>query len=243
MHGPSDGVPRRDVPEVPREVGGHIVEEEIGSSADGVVYRARRNRLPVALKVLHRGSGADRTLIERLSRGSPRRIRHPNLPIIEAFGEADERLWYSTKYLRGDTLRRAIDDIIGGAVGRPSFGPLAPSFDGSLPPDLLSRATRLIADLAEGLGRAHAEGLVHRRIDPDHLIFSPAGRLVALNFDGRPISPPSDLATHRSDEVSPWIYRAPELLRGGDASPQADVWSLGAILYELITLRPIYRVE
>jgi serine/threonine protein kinase len=221
---------------------GHILEAELASNARSSVYRARSEHRLVALKVFSRRAGIDRAILERFSSSNPHRVRHPSLVSVESVGETDERVYYSMKYLGGDTLRRSLDDLIEGTTRRPSFGPLAVREDGSPPRDHYATAARLCAELAEGLSRAHAEGLFHGRIDPENLMFSPSGRLVLLNFDGRHAID-TDIEANRADDETPHgcAYRAPELLAGEPANARADVYGLGAVLYELVCLRAPYR--
>ena len=225
----------------PREFAGHRLETLLRSAASGSLYQASSGDRSVALKVVSPSSRLDRSVIERFLRSSPDRIRHPNLLPVEELGEHDGETYYTARLLRGDSLRDALDDLRRGEPSRPSLGPLAvaPSPNGKRPAGYLARIATLMAEVADGLSQAHSQGIVHGRLSPSKLVFSPAGRLVITDFDGTDDDNPGELP-----------YRSPELLRARNAAsdpddaapsePSADVYALGAILYELATLQAPY---
>jgi hypothetical protein len=207
----------------------------VGSGPRGTVYRARGPRGTVAVKVLRPGIGADRAVLARFLRGAPDQLRHPNLPRLEAIHDLDGGgLAYSMTFLGGDSLEVILDDLHRRESRRPSLSALAVGAKGELHPELPRRAAELIAEVAEGLGLAHAQGIAHRRITPRNLILNPAGRLVLTDFGGEPRDPDAKEIAMR---LAP--YRAPEALSGGLAGsgPAADVYALGVILYELLARR------
>jgi hypothetical protein len=233
---------RQGAPSAPRpDVPGLEILEAAGGGARGFVYRAAGGRRTVAVKVLRRGVSVDRAALERLLRGpaapgEPARIRHPAIAPIEAIGEtADGSLYYVMPFLRGDPLERAIADLKRGSSDRPSLGPFAIGPHGETHPQLAYRAAEVFAEVAEGLALAHREGIVHRRLHPRNLIFSPAGRLVMTDFGGSASTAGGDaLAYVAPEELAPF----PE-----DVGPAADVYSLGVMLYEILSRRLPFAAE
>ena len=225
----------------PREFAGHRLETLLRSASSGSLYQASSGDRSVALKVVSPSSRLDRSVLGRFLRSSPDRIRHPNLLPVEELGEHDGETYYTARLLRGDSLHDALEDLRRGEPSRPSLGPLAvaPSPNGKRPAGYLARIATLMAEVADGLSQAHAQRIVHGRLSPSKLVFSPAGRLVITDFDGTDDDNSDDLP-----------YRSPELLRARSAAsdpadaapvePSADVYALGAILYELATLHAPY---
>lgn len=218
----------REVPKA-RTVTGYALEEEIGSGRRGTTFRARKEGRCLALKIVGSEVPIDLSSLHRLERTSEAEIRHPNVLRLEEVGEDGGRRFYSMPLLGGDSLRGIIDDLIRGSSERPSLSPLAMGPAGDRHPEFYAHAARLFAEVAEGLAAMHREGIAHLRLTPNNLIFSPAGRLVMTDFGGR------------ADAEDPCTlpYTAPEALIGAGeaAGPLSDVYSLGANLYELVTLR------
>jgi hypothetical protein len=222
--------------ELPRQVGGYLLLEKIGSGPRGAVYRAESQREPrrVALKLLEPGLEVDLALLERFSKASPARIRHPNLFAVEAAGKEEERFFYATCLLGGDSLRDILDDIRRGSSDRPSLCPLAVAPGGELHPAYHSQIAQLLGEVAAGLEEAHRAGICHFRLSPANLIFSGAGRLVITDFGGSPAA--------AADPPEVLRYRAPEqlLADAAGAGPASDVYALGSILFELVTFEPLF---
>ena len=212
------------------------VLEELGSGVRGTVWRASDGKKTLALKLLRKGIRVDRRALERLLKGTPGRIRHPNLAPVELLGElGDGAFFYASPLLLGDSLERLNADRRRQKCDQPSLCPLAVGTDGETHPDLARRATDLFAELADGLALAHREGLVHRRLSPKNLILTPAGRLVVTDFGG-------DACSDAGDDL---VYRAPEQLEPfpENVGPPADVYALGVLLYEVLTSRVPFEAE
>jgi hypothetical protein len=234
---------RQGVPSVPPpDLPGFEVLEPIGRGARGCVYKAREGRRTLAVKVLRRGISVDRAVLDRFLRtsaagdASPPGIRHPSIAPIDAIGEAtDGSIYYAMPVLRGDPLERVLADLKRGSSERPSLSPLAIGPDGETHPQLARRAAETFAEVAEGLAVAHREGIVHRRLHPRNLIFSPAGRLMITDFGGGPSTGGGDaLAYVAPEELDPF----PE-----GVGPTADVYSLGVMLYEVLSRRLPFAAE
>ncbi len=214
-------------PEGLPQVPGYDVTEELGRGGVGVVYKARHLRLnrPVALKMLLAGAWASRTDRQRLSREAElvAELRHPNIVQVYDVGDLDDRPYFTMEFVEGGSLDRKL-------AGKP------------LP---ARKAAALLAVLAEAIDAAHRAGIVHRDLKPSNVLltandtpkisdFGLARHLgigPALTQSGTPLGTPS--------------YMAPEQAQGKsrETGPAADVYALGAILYELLTGRPPFRSE
>jgi serine/threonine-protein kinase len=202
------------------------VEEEIGSGGMAVVYRGRDHHLdrPVAIKVL-RAELAGGDAIERFQReiGLTARLVHPGIVAVFDSGAARDRLYYVMPFVRGDTLRSRLDR------------------DGRLSP---SEAATIAADVAEALAYAHGAGIVHRDVKPEN-IFLVEGRAVLADFGIARVT------MHRADEedrtmagmiVGTPAYMSPEQIDGGDDTDgRSDLYSLGCVLYELLSGTPPFQ--
>jgi serine/threonine-protein kinase len=220
--------------EEPPEVEGYEVLAEVGRGATGVVYRARHRALdrPVALKMIlagpHLSPEARRRF--RLEARAIARLRHPNIVQVYDVGEHAGCPYLSLELVEGGTLA----DRLAGAPR---------------PPD---EAARIVATLAEAVDYAHRQGVIHRDLKPANVLLgSPAGgpgrlamdELKITDFGLGKILPRPDAAGEATTETGTLLgtpaYIAPEQARGPttNVGPGSDVYSLGAILYELITGR------
>jgi eukaryotic-like serine/threonine-protein kinase len=181
------------------------------------VYRARHvgSDTVVLVKVYGPHAAEDEQARQRFHSNCTAlaRLSHPNIVSLHDHGDADERFYVCTEYLEGGNL---LDRLRLG-------GPLAPR-----------TAAHLFALLADALQYLHGEGIVHRNLNLDHVVFSASGMPKLTGF--RLIDP--IVAPHIPGPVlgTP-RYMAPEALRGLEARPGTDVWGLGAVLYEALTGR------
>ncbi|MGA9039793.1 MAG: protein kinase [Terriglobales bacterium] len=195
--------------------------EEIGAGGMGVVYRAYDEQLErdVALKVLSAGMLADEAARKRFRKEALAlaKLNHPNIAMVFEFGSQNNLDFLVTEYIPGITL-----DV---KIGR------AP-----LP---LKEVVELGTQLAQGLTAAHQQGIVHRDLKPGNLRLTPDGRLKILDFGLAELAPhASDLGltvtVTQSQEVTGTVpYMAPEQLRAEPIDFRSDIWSSGAILYEM----------
>ncbi len=207
------------------KVPGYEVLEELGRGGMGVVYRARQTRLEreVALKMVRPDGMDDREMVVRLlaEARAAARLKHPNIVQIFAVGDHDGRPFIEMEYLEGGSLGRLLD-------GRPW-----PARD----------AARLVERLALAISEAHRLDIVHRDLKPGNVLFSAEGVVKIADFGlAKQLDRDSDLT--RSEQLlgSP-SYMPPEQTRGSKSqlTARADIYSLGAILYELLTGRPPFR--
>ncbi|MET7773229.1 serine/threonine-protein kinase [Nocardia sp. NPDC005366] len=202
---------------------GYRIERTIGAGGMGVVYLARHPRLPrsVALKVLDTSVGADPEFRTRFEREAELAVRldHPNIVEIYDRGSEDDALWISMRYVAGSDVSHLI------AGGRRT-----------LP---LPRIAAIITQAAAGLDAAHRRGLLHRDVKPANI-------LVGVDSDGRDQIFVTDFGIARSRDDSTGLtaagaliatlgYAAPEQIRGETVDHRADIYALGASLYQMLT--------
>lgn len=210
---------------------GHILSHyeilgPLGAGAMGDVYRARDTRLgrEVAIKILAAGLVADESARKRLRREarSLSRIQHPNIEVVFDVGEEAGMDFLAMELIEGEQLARLIAE-----------GPLPES-----------RVAKLGLQIAAGLEAAHEAGVIHRDLKPANVIVTPKDGAKVLDFglskllheEGVPVSSDSLSGTNAVAGTLP--YMAPEQLRG-ETGPRSDVFSAGAVLYELATgVRP-----
>ncbi|MBC8869578.1 MAG: protein kinase [Planctomycetes bacterium] len=211
--------------ELPCRFGDYELLEELGRGGMGVVYRARQigQDHEVAVKMILRGqlaSAEDRERF-RAEAEAASRLDHPGIVPVHEVGELDGRPYFSMKYIRGPTLSQLLAD-----------GPLPPRETAGIL-DAVSRAIHF----------AHQNGVLHRDLKPSNIL---------IDEDGQPHLTDFGLAKRITDAVSITksgavlgtpAYMAPEQAAGarGEVSPVSDVYSLGAILYHMLTGRPPFQ--
>jgi serine/threonine-protein kinase len=232
LPGPGTGGPLAagDAP-APPAVPGYEIEAVLGRGGMGVVYKARHLALKrtVALKTLAAGHShpADRARF-RAEAEAVARLQHPNIVQIYEIGEAGGQPFFALEFVAGGSLD-------GRLAGRPLP-----------PPD----AARLVAALADGMHLAHSRNLVHRDLKPANVLL--AGELDAPISRCQPKVTDFGLVRQLdADSGQTWAgavigtpaYMAPEQAQGRAhaAGPSADLYALGAILYECLTGRPPFR--
>jgi len=195
----------------------------------GEVYRARDVRLgrEVALKVLPETGANDAETLARFEREARAvaALNHPNILSIHDTGEHRGVPYAVTELLEGENLS-----------DRLRSGPVAPK-----------RATEIACQIADGLAAAHARGVIHRDIKPENIFLTNDGRAKILDFGIARIGPrPGDItsrmAASRGSSSSQFVmgtagYMSPEQVRGKPIDFRTDVFSLGAVFYEMLTGR------
>jgi HAMP domain-containing protein len=189
----------------------------LGAGGMGIVYKARDRELDdlVALKMLKRDLWGDRNQLDRLKSELKlaRKITHPNVLRTYDFGEMDGIPFISMEFVRGVTLRYMLDQTR------------------RLP---YSAGLRLAKQLCAGLAAAHSVGVLHRDIKPENLILDSTGNAKLMDFGiARPIDRLAPGQTQAGFIVGTPQYLAPEILKGQEADPRADIYSCGIVLYEL----------
>lgn len=208
-----------------KEIAAHFpdleVLEIIGVGGMGAVYKARQPKLDrcVALKILHVHDD-DPAFEERFNREARvlARLNHPNIVTIFDFGTAGPYHFLLMEHIDGVNLRQAMQ------AGR--FSP--------------DEALTLVQEMCAALKSAHEDGILHRDIKPENILLDSQGRLKIADFGIAKLVGPEDLQNFtltRQDSVlgSPQ-YMAPEQIESPeDVDQRADIYSLGVVLYELLT--------
>lgn len=207
---------------VSHPLAGYELEDEIGRGGMGVVFRARQVRLDrfVAVKLLLLGRLAGPEAIRRFHHEAQAaaRLRHPNIVATHDFGVSDGQPYLAMEWIAGRHLGEHIR-------AHP------------LPPE---RAVRYVRALAEAIHYAHTQGILHRDLKPSNVLIDPEDQPRLTDFGlSKRLGDPLGLTLTGELLGSP-NYMAPEQIAGqtGQVGPAADIYSLGAILYECLTGRP-----
>ena len=221
LNDPVAGSPPRALPSVP----GYEVLGELGRGGMGVIYRARQVRLnrPCALKMILAGdyAGAEAVVRFLAEAEAVARLRHPNVVQVYSLGDHQGRPFVELEYVEGGSLAARLD-------GTPR------------PP---REAARLVEAVARAIAEAHRLGIVHRDLKPGNILMAADGAPKVADF-GLAKWLQADSGLTRTDVVmgTP-SYMAPEQAEGRAkrVGPAADIYALGAILYDLLTGRPPFR--
>ena len=199
----------------------------------GEVYRARDTRLDrdVAIKVLPQSVAGDAAALARFEREAKAvaALSHPNILAIHDVGTSDGITYAVMELLEGESLRQRLQE-----------GPLPQR-----------KALEIAREVALGLAAAHERGIVHRDLKPENLFVTSDGRVKILDFGlARQLSLPSADDTHSptaAQATEPGTvlgtvgYMAPEQLRGHPADARSDIFSFGAVLYEMCSGRRPFK--
>ncbi|WP_341845939.1 serine/threonine-protein kinase [Streptomyces curacoi] len=201
------------------------LEQPLGRGAMGEVWRARDELLGriVAVKLLL--AEADETATRRFRREAEiaARLNHPHVVALYDAGAHEGRLFLAMEFVDGGSLA----------------GQLA--VHGVLPPE---QVARIAAQIATGLSTAHQQGVIHRDIKPSNLLLSTDGMAKISDFGiARIVHETSAPLTMTGQILGTSSYLAPERALGRPAGPASDVYSLGCVLYELLTGRPPFLAD
>jgi serine/threonine protein kinase len=227
---PADRSPRSTSPHASPSAPGYEILTPLGAGGMGVVYKARDKRLGrvVALKFLpheYAHDPARLALFHREARTASA-LNHPHICTVHDLGECDGRPFIVLEFVEGQTLR----NMIGSRV-------------------VVDEVTRLVGEAARALAVAHAAGIVHRDIKPENLMVRPDGYLKVVDFGlahrlPDSAQPGSTLHGVEPENVIGTIpYMSPEQARGKLLGAASDVFSLGVVLYELVTGRHPFSGE
>jgi tetratricopeptide (TPR) repeat protein/predicted Ser/Thr protein kinase len=199
-----------------RRIHQYEIREKLGEGGMGVVYRADDTRLgrAVALKFLHPTILAFTEQSQRLlaEARAAAGLSHPNICTVYEINEADGEAFIAMQLIDGTTLR---DRVLSGHIQ-------------------VDLALRILTQVAEGLAEAHRKGIVHRDMKSSNIMITPSGRSVIMDFGlARPSGPmrPEERFSSRGTSS----YMSPEHSRGDAIDQRADIWSLGVILYEMLS--------
>jgi serine/threonine protein kinase len=196
----------------------YTLEAELGRGTTGVVYRAtsRDGRL-VAIKLFDQALARDEEYRARLAREArvAREIRDPHLVQILEAGAAEGRPFLALEYVAGGSLA---EKLLG--------GPLP-----------LEETLRVVSEVAAGLDALHRGGIVHRDVKPSNVMLRDDGSAALTDF-GLAKGTAYTVLTRPGQVVGTLDYLAPEVIRGGEATPASDVYALGCVTFECLAGAP-----
>jgi len=190
---------------------------KLGEGGMGVVYLAEDTKLQrtVALKFLSADEVGEeereRFLLEARAAAT---IQHPNVCPIHAVEEEDGRLFFAMAYIKGRTIRQLLEN-----------GPLP-----------IDRAVELAQQIAAGLAAAHQQGVVHRDIKSGNVIIDEHGNAIILDF-GLATRASAARITRSGKRLGTPAYMSPEQIQSNEVDHRTDLWSLGVVLFEMLTGR------
>jgi eukaryotic-like serine/threonine-protein kinase len=200
------------------------VIERLGSGGMADVYCAEDTQLGrrVALKLLYRRFAEDAEFVERFRReaSSAAGLQHPNIVGVFDRGEWDGTYYIAMEYLQGHTLKQLVRE------------------HGAMPPDL---AVDITIQVLRAAKFAHKRGVVHRDIKPHNVILDDEGRAKVTDF-GIARAGASDM-TETGSIMGTAQYLSPEQAQGQPVSPRSDLYSIGVMLYELLTGKVPFDAE
>jgi eukaryotic-like serine/threonine-protein kinase len=218
--------------------GKYEIVAPLGTGGMGAVYRARRVLIgdEVAVKVLHERLTGDEKLVERFRREAraAAQLHHPNVVTIHDYGEARGAQAFAyivMELVRGESLRELLRR------------------EGRLE---ARRAVSLMRDVCSGVGAAHRRGIVHRDIKPDNIIVTPADEdrpaesVKVVDFGIaklRDMAAEGSTLTEAGMMVGTLFYMSPEQCKGEPLDSRADVYSLGAMLHEMLAGTPPFSAS
>jgi len=215
-------------------LGPYEILSPLGAGGMGEVYKARDTRLnrQVAVKVLPESVARDADSLSRFEREAQAvaALSHPNILAIHDFGHHDGFAFAVTELLHGETLREML-----------SAGPLS-----------LRKTIDLSRQICAGLAAAHAAGIVHRDLKPDNVFVTHDGRVKILDFGlAKPLARKDPLDETHSPTVSAYTepgtvmgtvgYMSPEQVKAHPVDHRSDIFSFGALLYEMLTGRRAFQ--
>src|ERR1051326_5837237 len=203
--------------------GRYTLERELGRGGMGIVYLARDVALdrPVALKLCPPYLAAQSELRDRfLSEARlAARLSHPNIVTVHDVEESGGLVFFVMAYIRGETLSQRVART----------GPLSPA-----------QATRLLQEVAWGLGYAHANGVIHRDVKPDNILIEQAsGRAMVTDF-GVAFAADANRHTQVGQLIGTPHYVSPEQASGEPVDGRSDLYSLGVPAFFALTGRPVF---
>jgi eukaryotic-like serine/threonine-protein kinase len=210
------------------KLGPYEIISSLGAGGMGEVYRARDMRLErtVAIKILPAQFCSDSVHKQRFEREAKTisNLNHPHICVLHDIGRQDGIDYLVMEYVEGETLAKRLEK-------------------GALP---LEQVLKLGAQIADALDKAHRSGVVHRDLKPGNVMLTPGGAKL-LDFGlAKPAAPLASLATltatklespvtERGTIVGTFQYMSPEQVEGKELDGRSDIFSLGAVLYEMVT--------
>lgn len=212
----------------PRVLGNRYeITKAIARGGMARVYLARDRSLdrPVAVKELVPEFAADESFVERFRREAQAaaNLTHPNIVGVYDWGTQDNTYFIIMEYVDGPVLSKVLRDE----------GPLHPR-----------RAAELASEVAAALGFAHSRGVVHRDVKPGNVILTSSGQAKVTDFGiARAMSAPEENLTQAGSVMGTATYFSPEQAQGLPVDQRSDLYSLGVVLFEMVTGRTPFTGE
>ena len=212
-------------------LGPYEILSPLGAGGMGEVYKAKDTRLDrsVAVKVLPQLLATDREALSRFEREAKAvaALNHPNILSLHDFGKEGDTAFAVTELLEGESLRQRLDN---GPIPR-------------------RRAVEYAIQIAKGLAAAHEKGIVHRDLKPENLFVTKDGRVKILDFglakvvvrETTQTSAPTTAGTEPGTVMGTVGYMSPEQVLGRDVDERTDLFSFGAVLFEMLTGERAFR--
>ncbi|OVE78987.1 hypothetical protein BVY01_03900, partial [bacterium I07] len=201
---------------IPKTISHYNILTKLGEGGMGVVYLAEDTKLDrkVALKFLPSQMTKDKNAVERFKREAraAAALNHPNIVTIHEIGEHEGQTFIAMEHVDGHSFREEIEK-----------GPLG-----------VEKVVNIVKQICEGLDKAHKADIVHRDIKPENILIDHDGRVRILDFGLARMKGVSKL-TKESSTLGTVKYMSPEQLRGEEVDHRTDIWSLGVVMYEMLT--------
>jgi serine/threonine protein kinase/TPR repeat protein len=205
-----------------KKISHYKIIEKIGEGGMGVVYKAEDTKLKrtLVLKFLHPDLTRDTESKERFIQEAQAAaaLDHPNICTVYEIDESEGKTYIAMAYVDGQSLKEKIDT-----------GPLG-----------LDEALTITSQVAEGLRAAHKKGIIHRDIKPANIMLTDEGLAKIMDFGLAKLSWGVDL-TKTATVMGTVAYMSPEQARGEKVDEHTDIWSLGCVLYEMLTGRRPFK--
>jgi eukaryotic-like serine/threonine-protein kinase len=212
-----------------QQIGPYAVKALVGAGGMGEVYRATDTRLgrDVAMKVVHGSASADPARLRRFEQEAraAAALNHPNILAVFDVGTHEGVPYLISELLEGTTLRQLLDD-------------------GMLPAE---HTRNYATQIASGLAAAHDKKIVHRDVKPANVFVTSDGRVKLLDFGVVKLTERDRFPGARLESTAPGVlvgtaaYMSPEQVRGDAVDHRSDVFSFGAVLYEMVTGSPAFE--
>ncbi|HTX19315.1 MAG TPA: protein kinase [Bacteroidota bacterium] len=206
----------------------YSIVEKLGEGGMGVVYKAKDLKLDrmVAIKMLplHLSASPESKARFLQEAKATAALNHPNILNVYEIDEGEDGMFLVMEYLEGSTLKRYLLDL-GSGTGVD-----------------VHKAIGWASQIADGLRAAHGKNIVHRDIKPENVMLTKEGKLKIMDFGIAKLRSSSGL-TRTGTSLGTLSYMAPEQAQGEPADQRSDIWSLGVVLYELLTADLPFKSE
>jgi serine/threonine protein kinase len=204
--------------------GKYQILQKLGEGGMGVVYKAKDTRLKrtVALKFLPAELTKDKAAKKRFIQEAQAAaaLNHPHICTIYEVDEANDQTFISMEYIQGQSLKDKLES-----------GPLA-----------VDETIVIALQVAEGLEKAHKKGIIHRDIKPANIMINDEGQAKITDFGLAKLSWGADI-TKPATIMGTVAYMSPEQAKGEEVDHRTDIWSLGAMLYEMLSGERPFRKD